>query len=277
VQAFLVALCGDVVEQFGIDLVRLETVMPIHDFDWLRPRVLIAIPPLARALLNLCFCATCTGRAKARGVDAARLQSRIMAIINAEIAGTDGAEDRAAAVQADAEIARYTADYVGASTDLLRAIATRIAGRARTSVNTSVSYAPVVGDAANDALMGAFVDAADQVALHPGNAEVNRQLARLANRPDRRRELSELVPRFRMARPGAPANPVAGGPTGTTAGAPAESPEIAVMKAAAEQGLREVSLYHFTLLREADVRAFMGDVRGLFPRTARGEGQCACA
>jgi hypothetical protein len=251
VREFLVTLCEDVVDQFGVSLVRLENIVPIFDFDWLRPRVLVEIPPLARTLLNLCFCNSCTQKAAAAGLDAARLRKLANEAINAEIAeGKPSA--KAAALADDTDLHLFAGQYARSSTELVSAIASRIKGRARVSVNASASYAPLLGVAADEALMAEFIASADQIALHPGNPR-NKSIAELAARAAPPREISALIPLVRAAGSGGP-----------VLEAPISRSE-AMVEAAAGMGASELSLYNYGLLRERDIPEFVAWVRRTYP------------
>jgi hypothetical protein len=259
VQEFLATLCADVVEQFGVSLVRLESVMPLFDFDWLRSRVLFEIPPLARTLLNLCFCGACTARATAAGVDVERLRRVVNDAIAAEICeGQVGAgADRAATLAANRELRAFVTLYVQSSIELVRAIASRvkgIAGTARISLNATTPYTSLLGAAAEDELLAQLIGAADQIGLHPGNPTSNRRVARLAARATPRREVSALIPRVRIP-----------GSTGPVAQTPGANPEQTGFQEAAELGVDEIALYNYALLRDRDVPDFVAAARRAFP------------
>src|SRR5207245_4639489 len=95
VRDYLATLCADIVDQFGVSMIRLEGIMPAaYDYGWLRPRVLISVSPLARELLALCFCASCTGRAAAAGLDVERLRRTVNDVIAAELSEGRGASNQ---------------------------------------------------------------------------------------------------------------------------------------------------------------------------------------
>ena len=48
VREFFAVLCDDIVDQFDVSLIRLEGIITrTYDFDWLRPRVVVSVPPVA--------------------------------------------------------------------------------------------------------------------------------------------------------------------------------------------------------------------------------------
>jgi hypothetical protein len=239
VREFLVTMCEDMVEQFGIDVIRLENIMPVFDFDWLRPRVLFAFPQVARELMNLCFCRACTGRATNQGIDAERLRQRVNAAVAGE-ANDDGNADRAAVLANDAELGAYAELAMRAATELVGSIVARLAGRARVSVNAAASYEQLLGAKREEHLLADFIAAADQLELipgHPGNAHV----AAIARQASSMREIAALIPVTRGSGLSGPA--LAQAPTGLEA----------MLRSSIEAGASELCLYNFALLRECDI------------------------
>jgi hypothetical protein len=250
VRDFLAVIAEDVVEQFGVELVRLESPMAAFDFDWLRPRTLVHIPPLARTLLNLCFCGACTRKAGEAGLDVERLRRVVNKAVDAEIAdgGGDASAERTAALAADGELRAYAANYVRSSTGLVRAVASRLAGRARVSVNASVSYSLLLGEEADDVLLAEFAAAADQIAIHPGTP-TNKRFCNLASRASPPREISALIPLTS-----------ASGLRGPALQARVRTPELMAQEAI-ELGASELSLYNYGLLGERETPDFVAAVR----------------
>jgi hypothetical protein len=248
VREFLVSMCADFVDQFGVKLVRLENIVPIFDFDWLRSRILVTIPTLTRTLLNLCFCSSCTAKASARGIDVERLRTVVTGAVAAEIdeAGTVGDGERADTLKADAELLAYTADFVRSSTELVEAIAAPIQGNARISANFSASYTALLGPEQDDSLMSGFIDACDQVALHPGDPR-NPHIAKLSAAAAPAREVSALIP--------------------LTGAEPATERSFgsARAKAAIDVGATELSLYNLGLVRERDIADFAAAIARDYP------------
>jgi hypothetical protein len=248
VREFFAALCLDIVEQFGVDLVRLEGVMPhIFDLDWLRARSLVRMSPLVRMLSNLCFCGSCIARGVASGLDVARIRASVNAVICAELADGGNGGDRVEALKADAELTAFAENQVRASIEFVQAIVKRIDGRARVSMNALTPYRALMGDERDEGLLSQFVAACDQVDLNVLNPVGNRLLAGLNARLDRPRPLSALYVTIRN-------------PTVTSAAALAEAGAETIVKslqAAADVGVRELSLYNYGLLPDADVHAFM--------------------
>lgn len=250
VREFLVTMCDDFVDQFGVSLVRLENIVPIFDFDWLRPRILVTVPPLARTLLNLCFCGACTGKAAAKGIDVERLRTTVTDAIAAEIdeAGASASADRATALAADSELQAYAADFVNASTELVAAIAAPIKGKARISANLSASYTALLGAEKENALIAGFIDACDQLALHPADPR-NAAFAGMAAAASPPREISALMPLTGTG----PAGP------GRFGSAEARSKEVI------EMGATELSLYNLGLVRQRDIADFAAAIARDYP------------
>lgn len=254
VRDFLAILAEDIVDQFGVELVRLESVMPIFDFDWLRPRILVQVPPLARTLLNLCFCGACARKASSAGLDVERLRRVANDAISAEIdeGETEASVERAAGLAADAELHAFVSSYVQSSIDLVAAIRSRLRGRARVSANASTSYASLLGAEADDVLLERFVAAADQAAIHPGNPD-NGRFCAMAARASPPREISALIPLVRVP-----------GSAGSV-----QARAALMARDAIELGASELSLYNYALLREREPAEFVDAARRGFPEQAR--------
>jgi len=257
VRDYLATLCADVVDQFGVRMVRLEGVIPhTFDLDWLRPRVLVEVSVLARTLLNLCFCGACMRRTRATGLDVERLRRVVNDAIVAEIndGQTAASADRAAELAADRELHAFVTQNVQNSIELVRIVASRLKGAARISTNVSTPYLVLLGAAAEEALLAQIVGAADQITLHP-NAKGNRGIVDLAARATPPRELSMLFARVRVP--------------GSTGPAPvASSEQLATeLTEAAGLGVDEVTLYNFALLPEREVHEFVTAVWRASPRT----------
>lgn len=254
VRAYLAALCGDLSEQYDIALFRLEGVLShTFDLDWLRPRNLVTISPLARTLSNLCFCESCKSRGRASGIDVAALQSRVVGAIEAEIAAAPGGDGRAAAVAADAELIAFTENHVRASIELVQEVVARVGHAARVSCNAITPYRSLLGEARDDALLSGFILAGTQVDGNVLNPVGNTLVAGLNAATKSPRPLSALYVTVRN-------------PTVTSAaemaGAGADR-MLQNLQATADAGYRELSLYNFGLLPDADVRAFMEAVAQL--------------
>jgi hypothetical protein len=256
VQAYIAALTEDAADQFGVGLVRLEGVVPhMYDLDWLRPRVLVDVPPLARTLLNLCFCGACMRRADAAGLDVERLRCVVMDNIEAEIRDgrSEAGVDRVAKLASNAELRAFAANHVQSGIDLLRVVRTQLRGRARISSNVSTPYGALLGASDEDGLLMRFIDATDQIAMHPANPIGNARVAALHARAAAKREISMLFARIQA--------PGAAGGAGQTGADQMERD----LREAAERGADEISLYAYGLLREQDVAAFVAGVRRAFP------------
>ena len=122
VREYMASLCADVVDQFGVRMLRLEGIMPAaYDYGWLRPRVLVDVSPLARSLLALCFCASCTRRATVAGLDVERLRRLVQGTIAAELDDAAPRPRRPSAprrLDADAELQAFVMQHERASIEL---------------------------------------------------------------------------------------------------------------------------------------------------------------
>jgi hypothetical protein len=250
VRDLIVSLAEDVVDQFGVRLVRLESVMPMFDFDWLRPRTLVTLSPSARTLLNLCFCSACVRKAEKAGLDVESVRRTANEVIRAEInnAPLQASADRSAQLMGNAELNAFACAYVRSSTELVSAVAIAVRGKARVSVNAAAAYDLLLGDTKEAELLAEFVAAADQVALHPGHSR-NELMCDLANAAAPVREISALIPLV-----GARSGP------GPALQARVGSSE-AIAKEAVRLGVTELSLYNYGLVRESDVAPFIAAMR----------------
>jgi hypothetical protein len=262
VREYVANLCADVADQFGVGLFRLEGVTPhTFDLDWLRPRALFAVPTLARTLLNLCFCKSCERQATAAGLDFQRLRGTVNGAIAEEIKdgpATTKNNDRTARLAADPEVRAYAMLNVRGSIDFVRAIRARAneVAPTRVSINTLVPYAALVGPDGVESLLEEYVQAADQLALHPGAVEANRRLAAIARRAATPRELSMLIARVQLRGGGKPPSPADPELLGK------ELQELAALKG------DEITLYNYGILQEREPPAFVAAVRKVFPKAA---------
>jgi hypothetical protein len=260
VREYLATLCGDIVDQFGVRMIRLEGVMPAaYDYGWLRPRVLVDVSPLARALLALCFCASCTRRANDAGLDVVQLRRLVQGAITAEIddaRATTAAAERAATLDADAELHAFVIQHERASIELAGIATSRFEASPspRLSLSSWTPYSTLLG-ADQNALLTELIDLVDQVALFPEwSAERKRRFASVASDARHAVELAVLVaPRGARVLVVNPA----------TAQKTAE-PLTKELADAAALGVAEINLYNFGLLRTRDIRDFMVAVRTAF-------------
>jgi hypothetical protein len=245
-------LCSDVVDQFGVDLVRLESIMPLaYDLDWLRPRVLVDVPPIARELLALCFCDSCVRRASAAGLDVARLQQLVTGAVVHQLSDDAHVDDGTLA--ADPELNEFLAQHETASIELARAVTSRLAASS-TKVGSTIrtpfrSLRPDVDDHLTEEL----AETVDQLAVSTTASERNRRIAAVAVRAPHHVGLSMLIPRglkFRSMR-NADSN---------------DDPLPEQLRAAVALGVDEVELYNYGLLRDEDVRMFMAAYRDALAR-----------
>ena len=179
VRELLANLCDDLVDQFGVDTVRLESVMPIgYDIDWLRPRVLITVSPLARELLTVCFCPTCEQRGAAAGLDVARLRTFVLDAIARELAepGVTPLDDLAG----DAELMTFLGQHEQASIELVQEVREAPAMRTAKIASTIRSPFSRIRPSANKELTAQLVDHVDQLSVAAGAGERSRWIVDLA-------------------------------------------------------------------------------------------------
>jgi hypothetical protein len=243
VREYLAALCADMVDQFDLDIVRLEGLMsPAFDFDWLRPRTIVTIAPLARELLAICFCSTCVRRGVEAGLDVERLRATINETVAGLVTGLagGGGDDDGAALAGDAELRAFVLQHERASLELIDAATSLVpAGRRPRLSATAWSPFSVLVAGEEDALLEALAGAVDQAVLFPGwFADRNETLAGLARTGGDGLELGLLV-------------------TGLRPGD--ERPRE--LQEAIDLGVTDLSLYNWGLHRAEDVRAFMAGVR----------------
>jgi hypothetical protein len=255
VREYISHLSTDVAEQFGVGLVRLEGLMPhLYDLNWLRPRIMAEMTPLARTLLNLCFCNSCVSTAEAAGLDVHHIRCVVNEVIAAEIeqGGGDAGIDRAAELAANAAVCAFASLHVRSAIDLIGAVSEGLKGRAKISANASTPYGALIGAKAENELLAQFILLEDQIAMHPANPAGNARVAALNAKHASPRDISMLLARIRG--PGAP---------GSASGDSAQQMEHDLQEAAA-RGASEITLYTYGLLRDSDVSAFVGRVRKHF-------------
>jgi hypothetical protein len=254
---YLATLCLDVVDQFGVDLVRLESVMPLgYNVDWLRPRVLVDVPGVARDLLTLCFCPTCVRRGTGEGIDVERLRTLVRGAIAAEIGEGPGASGDHFA--ADPELQAFLSQHEQASIDLCRAVADVLAATPATIASTIRTPFPTLRRGVAGPLTEQLAEVVDQLAVSPAGGAGNRRTAAIAAAASHPVSLGMLVTRG-LQFPGVSAAP---DPTGA-------DPLPAQLAEAVALGVHEVGLYNYGLLRDDDVRFFMDAVRAARPSHER--------
>jgi hypothetical protein len=238
-----------VVDQFGVDTVRLESVMPLgYDIDWLRPRALVTVSPLARELLTVCFCATCEERGTAAGLDVGRLRAFVLDTVARELAAPASTplDDTAA----DAELMTFLDQHEQASIELVETV--RVAPAVRTAKLASTIRSPFsrLRPLANKQLTAQLAHSVDQLSVAAGAGERGRWIADIAAAAPHPVGLSMLVTRGLSF-------PRSGVDTSDAAADPLD----AHLAEARALGVDEVGLYNYGLLRDEDVRTFMDAVR----------------
>jgi hypothetical protein len=246
---YLTTLCLDVVDQFGVDLVRLESVMPLgYNVDWLRPRVLVEVPGVARDLLTLCFCPACAQRGNEEGLDVERLRRLVRAAIAAEI--DEGAGAATEAFATDPELQAFLSQHEQASIELCRSVADGLRGTAAKVASTIRTPFPTLRRGAGTALTEQLATVVDQLSVHPASGEGNRRIAAIAAAAPHPVALGMLITRG-LQFPGVTPSPDPHSP----------DPLPAQLEEAMALGVHEVGLYNYGLLRDEDVRIFMDAVR----------------
>ena len=260
VQEYLSILCADVVDQFGIDTLRLEMASPpTYDYGWLRPRVLVELSPLARQLLAVCFCASCVRRASGAGIDVERVRRIVEEAIAEDVddPGGPSSGERAARLAADRELHEFLVQHERAMIDLLRAAVSRIDGVRRPRLSTIVNtpYQLLLGDAQRG-MIAEMLDAVDQTLIFPAADDAwARMIAEIAASSTHHVGLATFVV------------PV---PLGGLAGMPAVLGDEAdrvrrELRAASTFPLEEVNIYNYGLLRDRDVRALSAAIAEELP------------
>ncbi len=261
VREYIATLCKDLVDQFGVDLIRLEGVAPGgYDYGWLRPRVLVDVPPLARDLLALCFCPSCVAKAASVGLDVERLRrivrSRIICEINAGESGEiDGELPGDSDITADPELHEFAVQHERASVELIGEVRSRVGtSMAKLSTTTWTTYSSLLGEDAKP-LFGELADVIDQLLV--GSRDKERLDDLVASGHPRAGAVGRttLVTPMRNSVPGGMA-PVVGAPEGEGLGGRVR----AYLHAVASLGLEEVCLYNYGLLRDCDIRDILGAV-----------------
>jgi hypothetical protein len=251
VRELLATLCVDVVDQFGVDLVRLESIMPVgYSVDWLRPRVLVEVPDVVRDLLTLCFCPTCTARGVAGGLDVEQVRHRVREVV------VSGSDPTGNALLEDAELQAFLAQHELASIELCRAVADALGGRAKIASTIRTPF-PSLRRGVNPALTVALAELVDQLAVGPAGGRTNQKIADIAASASHPVSLGMLITRG-LQFPGVVQAP---DPSGA-------DPLAAQLTEAVALGVEEIGLYNYGLLRDEDVRTFMAAVRAATPRTA---------
>ena len=226
VREYVAALCDDLVDGFGSSTLHLEGPAPAsYDYGWLRPRILVEVPKVARELLALCFCASCRRRGADTGLDVPGVQQRVNAAIAAALAsGTSSAAEEL--VAGDAELVAIAELAARASIELVEVVAARVQTRGpRLSGMPWTPYSSILGTRDDDVFV-ASLRPFDQVMVAP-RPEDHRTQAAVAARATRDLDLAVLL---------TPHNLDAG------------------LRGAAAIGASEIAVYNYGLLREVDTR-----------------------
>jgi hypothetical protein len=259
VRDYLAILCGDILDQYDIDTLRLEGIMPTaYDYGWGRPRVLVDISPLAHQLLSVCFCASCLRRGRATGIDVDRVRQTINAAIAEEIEETSTARaaERTAILTADPELHEFVVQHERAATELVRAAVSLVDKPRQPRVSTVIwtPYSMLLGDAQRPLLVELIAEL-DQVLIFPLGDEAHaRLLAEIAASSSSPVGLSTFIVPVRLGLVPSLASP----PGNETARVEAE------LRAASAFPIEEVNSDNYGLIRDRDVRGLMAAITAAF-------------
>ncbi len=260
VREYLARLCEDLVDQFGVPMIRLEGLAPSgYDYGWLRPRVQIDVPAVASDLLALCFCRACVTRGIAAGLDVERLRVLVCDRISREI-GSDSARAPAPGAPdllGDPELHEFVVQHDRASIELASAATSRLSGRVpRISTTGWMTYAQLLG-APRVELFGALAESVDQLMIGPRDAECVAELNKQG--PSRGSSVgrSSFLSPLRLSPAGIPVLP----------GLAQERREGAAefLRAIAPLDVEEVCVYNYGLLPDSDLRDLVEAVRAALP------------
>jgi hypothetical protein len=256
VQEYFSILCEDLVDQFGIEMLRLEMAeAPTWDYGWLRPRVLVDVPALARQLLAVCFCASCRRAGREVGIDPEAVRARVQAAVAAELdadrpQGPADAE-RAADLVADTELRAYVLLQERAAIELVRGTVERIDPRRRPRVSTIVNtpHELLLGEDQRTVIAEQLA-VVDQTLVFPWEPERASLVAELAAQAQPAVGLTTFVVPVNLG--------VLTGAGGADDGGDRVRQGLRAAKA---YGLEEVNVYNYGLLRRSDVSSILTAIR----------------
>jgi hypothetical protein len=252
VREYLAALSADIVEQFGVGVLRLEGIsVPAHDYGWGRPRAFIRVPRLARELLAICFCPACCRRGTAAGIDVTRVQRAVIAAIQAELGATPRNGDLTTEVAGDAELVAFVVQHEQLAAEVARAVRAAVTGPRAPKLSTSLTtpFRTLLGDAQYD-LLAAAAALVDDVSVAPqATDERTRRLRALAGGDPSTLELGMLLV------------PVVFDASATSSTPKPLDQLEAELEAATAAGIHELSIYGWGLLPDADYRQVVATVR----------------
>jgi hypothetical protein len=262
VREYVAALCEDIVDQFGVHTLHLEGAAAVsYDYGWLRPRILVDVPPVARELLAVCFCESCSRSGVAAGLDVERVRRLVNQEVAAQMGDPAAGESRAQEVLGDDELRAFVVRYERASIDLVRLVRERLGGRpTRISSTVWTPFSTLFGDAHDD-LVAELAAVADQLLVFPRwRDERTRRVAALAAAGGSGVELASLfTPKE----------------NGSTAALPADASVKDgervddELRAAADFGVRAVGIYNYGLLPERELRGLAAAIRRVFDGQSR--------
>ncbi len=262
VREYVATLCEDVVDQFPVTMVRLEGVAPSgYDYGWLRPRILVEVPPIARELLGLCFCASCVRKATAGGLDVEGIRGRALHAIAAAIANPDVAQanDFESGLHSDPELHAFVIQQEENGIELTGVIADRLPTEQRPKISSTLTTCfPILLGEAKELLTKRFLSIVDQVLVGPSNAS---ELARVA---------ADLLATGESVGLATLLTPMSARFTGTGAavatpiGSLRGAEQISAYLRGIQIELEEIALYNFGLLRDSDVKSLVAAVTEVF-------------
>jgi hypothetical protein len=192
VQDYLEALLVDLVDRAAPRTIRLEGVgFRGFDHGWTRPRILHPLNAAAEWLLRLCFCPTCTGRARARGIDVDGLRGRVLDRLDQALGHLGSPRTTIDAwIAQDEELAGFVADRADVVLGLIRRLVSSVPVEIVLTMLLDDSDLP--GEPTLDALLDT---AAGVMVVLPERAELGRRARRLADRGgDAKRVVGLVIP-----------------------------------------------------------------------------------
>jgi hypothetical protein len=220
----------------------------------MRPRVMVAIPPFAKALSSLCFCGSCQKRGNAAGLDVEAIRDKALTYISAAIEAGSDIADQTAALAADAEVTAFAELHVRASIELIRHVDSSVGGKSVLATNVGNPYRELLDEARNAALYREFLNVVGQVDLSPADPAENLLTATLNAELAKPHLLSTLCTVSRSPEPTVvtPAQRVA-----------ARGGKLPGLQEEVNRGTREFSLYNYGLITESEVSIFRDAIAAL--------------
>jgi hypothetical protein len=260
VQEYYAIMCADIVDQFGIEILRLEMAgTPAYDYGWLRPRILIDVPPLARQVLAVCFCPSCVRRGTDAGLDVEGIRRTCNQAVAEELdvasASEQATAERTARLVADPELHEFVVQHDRAAIELLVATTSQMAADRRPRVSTLVNtpYSSLLGEA-QDGLVDELLGTVEQTVMFPGGGEQRMREIAAAAKANKVGMATFIVP-VQLS--------VLVGEAGTSAD---DGDRVRhELRLASTFGVEEVNIYNYGLLRDSDVTSLLSAITKELP------------